>query len=463
MLCSAAQCQDLPLGSSATPAFPQVPAAIQWAPSPALPNHQLFSSGVYPQVPSVPAAAAPATVASSHPGRPLNSLQRSYPPASTSGRGSLAATPTTWNPAGGPLLSLSATHTPIPASLDPLSGGTTTDSLQGEVMEAAPLAMDTQEALLPGPQAEFFPTEPVFESIIETNPGFAEEAVLIAPSAHLRPIRREPGIGREYVMHAPFQVSTTQPFNHYRFGLDLAYDLPSPDRSEYFWAGPPRGPRPERSVDYQDMRIKFEVGSPKFSVGTEIPIRVLDPEVNANHAGLGDMNITTKTVLHTGQSWQLTQFLKTYISTGSASMGLGTGHASMEPGMLARYKIDDDNYFHASLTYWFPLGGNPIHGGEVLSQGYAWSHVAYDSDSKALIHSIEAVHWAALDGLRTVAGEGVFDVDGDNILNLYFGTRLISDNGGDFGPVEYGLNWGTALSGNSWYRNLLRFEARFYY
>jgi hypothetical protein len=139
------------------------------------------------------------------------------------------------------------------------------------------------------------------------------------------------GIGRERLAMALFEIDVSQPQNNFRFRVDLAGGFRTPDRAEYFFAGPARGPLPETSVDYQDLRFLMEMGGPKFSIATEVPIRILDPERNPNTAGLSDLNLTTKTVLLDGNDWQLTQIFRTYFNTGAPGKGLGTGHISIEP------------------------------------------------------------------------------------------------------------------------------------
>src|SRR5690606_29774048 len=159
----------------------------------------------------------------------------------------------------------------------------------------------------------------------------------------------EKGLGTERVMHAISFVDTTQPMNNFRMRFDAAYDYQSPDRAEYFWAkiggrGPVPNPNvpganPAPSVDYQDIRTYMEVGGDKFSVGTDVPIRLVDPDLGyANTSGLSDINITTKLVFLDGHHWQITNLFRTYIPAGDANRGLGTGHASIEPGFAMRYK-----------------------------------------------------------------------------------------------------------------------------
>jgi hypothetical protein len=272
------------------------------------------------------------------------------------------------------------------------------------------------------------------------------------------------GIGRERLMFSQFEIDVTQPQNQFQFRIDLASGFRMPDRAEYFFAGPARGPLPETSVDYQDLRFLMELGGPAFSVATEIPIRILDPVRNPNTAGLSDLNLTTKTVLMTGNDWQLTQIFRTYFNTGSPGKGLGTGHISIEPGMLARYRASDTFYWHGAVQYWVPLGGDPLHSGEILKYGVGWSHLLYDSDTFAIIDSFEVVGWTVLDGQRLDPATGIaLPVDGEGVIHCYPGIRFVRDTGGDMGVVEFGVS-GTVGFGNSrWMDDLVRLEFRVLY
>jgi hypothetical protein len=270
------------------------------------------------------------------------------------------------------------------------------------------------------------------------------------------------GVGQERLIHAPFQIDTTQPLNNYRVRFDFAYDHTFPDRAEYFWAKiAGRGPKEkEQSVDYQDIRFLFELGGPKFSAATEIPIRILDPIGNANTAGLGDLNLTTKLVLVDGTSWQITQMFRTYFNTGLAARGLGTGHISLEPGVLFRYRWNDKTYLHSDLKFWFPIGGDPEYSGPVLGYGFGVSHLLFDTDTFAVIPVLELVNWTVLDGKKTTPDSGTLSVDGDQICNIHPGLRVVWDTGGDLGLVEFGIAGGLSPTKQHWYDSLLRVDLR---
>jgi hypothetical protein len=269
------------------------------------------------------------------------------------------------------------------------------------------------------------------------------------------------GVGRERLPFALFEIESSQPLNNFRMRFESAQDLEFPDRAEYYWSkiggkGPGTANRAEPSVDYQTIRMLLEVGTPRLSVGTEIPLVFIDPTVYGNTAGLGDLVLTTKTVLIDGGKFQLTQLLKTQMPTGTSKVGRGNGHTSMEPGLIARYKWSEDTLLHGVLDLWFPLGGDPEFSGEVLRYGFGYAEVLYDSDSFAVIPTLELVAWSVLSGQKTGAGR----IDNENIINLYPGLRLVRDAGSDLGLFELGLNGGVSVTERHWYRGILRLDLR---
>lgn len=273
----------------------------------------------------------------------------------------------------------------------------------------------------------------------------------------------EPGLGRERVAYAPFEIDISQPFGNILLRSDAAYHLTLPDRAEYFWAKPGRGPKlPERSVSYQDFHARWEMGSDAFSLATDIPIRLLNPEVNGNTGGLGDIQLVQKTRMMDGSQWQITQLLRTVFNSGNARKGLGTGHVSMEPGVLCRYKASDLTYWHSQLKLMFPIAGDPIYSGPALTWGLGLSHVWYETDTVAYIPTLEFINTWILDGQVTTFPPGVpVDVKGDGIFNLAPGLRIVTDYGGDLGVVELGLNSVFSIGSDGWYDALLRIDLRF--
>jgi len=275
----------------------------------------------------------------------------------------------------------------------------------------------------------------------------------------------DPGIGHERVMHALFEIPDSQPYSNMRFRFNAAYDQRNPDRAEFFWAQiGGRGPKlPERSVDYQDLIASWEVATGKaFSITTDIPLRFVAPDINPNAGGLGDMALTTKTVLLNGNDWEITQYFRTELPTGDPGKGTGNGHTSLEPGFLFRLKWSPETYFHGQLTYWFPLGGNPIIDGQILKYGIGVSHLMYENDTFAVVPTLEFNGWTVLNGAQTTFPiPTIQPVDTMGIFNVRPGLRFIRDTGGDLGLFEWGVSGSFALTTNKWYEASWLLEARF--
>jgi hypothetical protein len=321
---------------------------------------------------------------------------------------------------------------------------------------------------LPAPYTAPPVAEPIFDEFVSD----VEQIVTDSPSCHafgpLCWLRQrltdhcgEIGIGHERVMFALFEMDVSQPLNHFRFRLDSAYDVEFPDRAEYMWSKQRGPPLPEIFVDYQELRFLYETGGPRFSVQTEIPIRGVDPVVNGSSAGMGDMSLTTKTVLVDGEIWQITQLFRTFFPTGSASRGTGTGFVSMELGCCGHYKLCASTYLHGEITYWFPLGADPTHSGQVLEYGIGASHLLLDTDKFAAIPTLEIVGWGVMDGMKTLPNGLVVPTDSDYIFNIYPGLRVVLDNNSDLGLWEFGIAGGFRVSNQHFYKGLLRVEMQF--
>jgi hypothetical protein len=275
------------------------------------------------------------------------------------------------------------------------------------------------------------------------------------------------GIGYERVAMAPFILDIARPMRQTALRIDAAHGWGLPDRSEAFWAKTVngRGPKlPERSVSYQDIAYLTEVGGSGFSVRTVVPLRILDPEINSNTAGMGDMQLLTKTVLLNGKRWTLTQVNDVWFNTGAVRKGLGKGHISMAPGLVTSFQWTDTTCLHAQCKYEFPIAGDPIFSGQLLHWGFGMSHLWYDSDAFAIIPTIETSFVSFLDGRATLFPAPVTrNVDGETVSTLHLGVRTVHDPGGDWGLLEFGLSGGFQFGGNGWYDSMLRFEFRLLY
>jgi len=301
------------------------------------------------------------------------------------------------------------------------------------------------------------------------------DCVSCRPRGRIGSFTRDPtadiGIGEERVGLAPSELDVTQPFSNFRIRAQGIWNEPSPDRAEFLWAKSitlgGRGPAQlEQSVNYQELRFYLEqaVGT-KFSMFVDLPMRWVDPVVNANSAGFSDMNTGTKLLLIDGKCWQITQQMRMYIPTGSTLRGLGNGHMTIEPGLLARYHYSDQTYLHYNLKFWIPVGTDVGYQGLIVNYGAGVSHVLYDGDVWAVIPTFEMVMWSVMTGEQTIFPSPVpVPADSQTILNLFPGVRWVRDCGcQDLGLFEGYLGVGFPVTANRWYDTLLRFDLRWSY
>src|SRR5438105_4265783 len=131
-----------------------------------------------------------------------------------------------------------------------------------------------------------------------------------------------------------------------RTRVDASYGNVRPTRADFFWsAGGPfgRGPSiPESNVDYQDIAAYFEaLVAPALSTFVNVPVRFLDPEQNPNAAGLSDMDFGLKWAFVHEEDLVVSFQFRTYVPTADVHRGLGNGHVSLEPALLAYKPLSD--------------------------------------------------------------------------------------------------------------------------
>jgi len=261
----------------------------------------------------------------------------------------------------------------------------------------------------------------------------------------------------------------------FRLRFDAAYDDNRPDRAEFFYAkcgcfriagtdpkapGPPGSPpsRVETSVDYQDISSYLEVAvNHRLSAFVEVPVRFLNPEVLNNTAGVGDMNAGFKVALIKDEDRFLTFQLRTYIPTGKPEAGLGTDHVSLEPALLLYRRVGDRLSLQAEFRDWIPIGGTDF-AGNIIRYGVGVGYDVVHSCNLRITPIAEIVGWTVLGGKElAVAGAATatLDAGGDTIVNAKIGARVAVGEHNDF----Y-FGYGRALTGDVWYKDILRLEYR---
>jgi hypothetical protein len=261
-------------------------------------------------------------------------------------------------------------------------------------------------------------------------------------------------------------IDNPLPLDQFFIRSDSGSGFARPNRAEFFYAQPrPRGPglpRPERQIDFTELTAGVErVLAPRLSVFAGVPTRFLNPQVNANAAGLGDVWAGFKYVAWRDRATVATFQLTAWAPSGNPNLGLGTNHATLEPALLAAHSPVDRLTLLGEFRAWTPLGGTDF-AGEVLRYGLGARYDLVRSPNFRAAPVIEFVGWEVLGGKQSGLTDAGFPVTqsaaGTSILNLKVGCRF------DWG-TRAGLyvGYGRPLTGERWYSDVVRVEARWLY
>jgi hypothetical protein len=237
-----------------------------------------------------------------------------------------------------------------------------------------------------------------------------------------------------------------------RLRFDAAYDDNRPERAEFFYpaAGPPLA---ETRVDYQELSAYFEAAvSDRLSGFVQVPVRFLNPEQNLNVKSLGDMDAGFKFALLHDPNRYLTFQLRTYIPTGNGFQGEGTDHVSLEPALLVYERLTERVVFEGELREWIPIGGSDF-AGDIVRYGLGLSYDLCRQPMLRVAPVAELVGWTVLSGKDADQSNNTLNAAGNTIVNLKLGVRI--DCGG--GSTFY-VGYGRALTGQVWYKDIVRVE-----
>jgi hypothetical protein len=278
-----------------------------------------------------------------------------------------------------------------------------------------------------------------------------------------------------YVANAAFFQDTVRPQTYTRLRWDSGADLRQPERGEYFWAKPGvlggRGPQNvESRVNYDELSLYQEISAGNISLFINTPYRAVDPDNNPGHSNFGDLDVGTKTLLLDCELIQMSFQFRTYIPTGISRNGLGTGHTSLEPSMLASIKVMQDTYLQTQLRYWIPIGGDQTYEGAAWVYAASLNHQWFKHGAFALISTAEFNGWTFSDGAvanhalaavtpPTSATRNNYTLRGeDTYINLGAGLRLVICDKFDIG---FGSSF--AVTDNHFADQLYRTEFRIKY
>ncbi len=333
----------------------------------------------------------------------------------------------------------------------------------------------TYPQVLPTPAPSTAPTTaPEQRPTPAERPSPATEAEPLISPPPVAAGRSAAGLGEQVALTSnAAYIDSAVPVTQFRLRFDAAYDDNRPDRDEFFYpkcgcfhTPDARGPAmPETKVDYQEVSSYLEYAvSPRFSAFFETTYRSINPTVNPNEDGFGDLNTGFKwAFLYQPDSVGTFQF-RTYIPTGLGRFGLGTDHVSLEPALLFLHQFGNRVILEAELRDWIPIGGSDF-AGNVLRYGIGLSYDVIRTDAFRLAPVGELVGWTALSGKESDATENVVvDSAGHTIVNAKMGVRLgfgETTEPGLLNRSDFFVGYARALTGDVWYKDALRVEFRY--
>lgn len=249
--------------------------------------------------------------------------------------------------------------------------------------------------------------------------------------------------------------------NRFRLRADLGYDNPAPDRGEFGYSRSaiPPGGSAARRADFRELAAYLEIAlDERLSVSAELPLRYINPTDDTNAAGPGDVAAAVKYAFLLDEDFVASAQLRFLAPSGNVRQHLGSGHATAEPSLLAFARLADGLFAEGEARLWVPLGADANYSSHVLRYGVGVSGVAWRGQGVTVSPVVELVAWTFLDGRKSVNlpdGTGVVvDAGGDTVANVKLGVRFRTDAG------EFYVGYGRAITGEPFYRDLVRAEYR---
>lgn len=294
---------------------------------------------------------------------------------------------------------------------------------------------------------------------------------------------------------APGYIDDARIRTRVRVRYDNATGADEPSRAQYFYPQfgplflPTIGVGPANLpdlVDTEEVQTYIEVAPRNdFSLFVMLPYRkVSGPNDLAfelgDPDGFSDIQAGFRYGLITCPDEALTLQVRAYAPTGEEFEGLGTGHASIEVGMLYTANLDSRWTFFAEIQDWQSIDTDELQvndptftnivdvdtTGNVLRYGVGLGYDLFKGCScrcgqKRLTAFYEIVGWTVLDGITTtydyntlsvLTTDDIEDATGDTIINGKYGLRYNWKKESVY--VGYGHNY----TGDRWYSDLLRVE-----
>lgn len=291
----------------------------------------------------------------------------------------------------------------------------------------------------------------VYESLVCPDPCYEGKWIPLADSA--------------------FFSDTIRPVSQQKLRLESGWDMTNPTRNAYFWNAFPLCPLPPiNSLYYNDLFLYTEIAAGGFSFMFDVSYRQLGIDPFGGDSGFGDMMVGSKSLLFDRELFQLSFEFKTFLPVGVSTKGLGTGHVSLEPTILACLKLKEQTYLQGQVSQWVPLGAVPPPtgtAGSLLHLHLSLNHVVHEiNPDMPIVGTLEYTGYYFQAGgnqqLNIPSNLNTIPYSFSSGLSYQYlgpGIRLFAGN-----RYDAGIGSQIALSGDNHFASaLIRAELRFRY
>ena len=285
---------------------------------------------------------------------------------------------------------------------------------------------------------------------------------------------------RNFAIRAPSQVDQAVPVDVFRVRLDNQYRMNHPDRAEYFWPkngvftyflghDNAKGPiQAESRVDAIDVSFYAEAMlSYHVSMWTNVPFRSVNPEINQNESGIGDVSVGLKWAFILEPNRAVSLQVAGIFPSGEGIRGLGAENYYVQPGIMWQEALTENLTLYMDVHDRMPVNPRSDFTGHVLRYGAGLSYLL-DLGSVRLMPLAEIVGWTVLNGQQSFELGKIEPViqtsRGMTIFDTYYGMRF--SLGDDAAPnkllamSDLFVSYGYTLTGDWWFRDQWRLEYR---
>lgn len=285
---------------------------------------------------------------------------------------------------------------------------------------------------------------------------------------------------RSMALRAPSHVDQAVPVDVFRVRLDTQYRMNNPDRAEYFWPkngiftyfyghDNAKGPgEAESRVDAIDASFYVEAMlSYHVSIWTNVPFRSVNPDINQNEPGVGDISAGLKWAFILEPHRAVSVQVAGIFPSGEGSRGLGAENYYVQPGFLWQEALTENLTFYADVHDRMPVNPRSDFTGHVLRYGAGLSYLI-DLGTVRVMPLAEVVGWTVLNGKQSFeVGKlepPIKSARGMTIFDTYYGMRFSlgdeSHTGSLLGMSDLFVSYGYTTTSEWWFRDQWRVEYR---